>query len=154
MGAAKLVQALNAEIATHQETICAQTTKTNRLQQQFLEAQQLSTQLDASLSACKAELHTSRDRVASLEEASKKLSEEVEAGLQLSVEVVNLKSELDSAQRRQEEQQLALRSKLNKFGLQVSHRPHTLHSTYSNLQQKGQAVFHLCYQLRKCNSCS
>ena len=56
----------------------------------------------------------------SLEEANKKLSEEVEAGLQLSVEVVNLKSELDSAQRRQEEQQLALRSKLNKFGLRVS----------------------------------
>ncbi|KAL3149782.1 hypothetical protein ABBQ38_013608 [Trebouxia sp. C0009 RCD-2024] len=113
------VQALNAEIATHQETIRAQTTKTNRLQQQLSEAQQLSTQLDASLSATKAELRTSRDRVASLEEASKKLSEEVEAGVQLSVQVVNLKSELDSAQRRQEEQQLALRSKLNKFGLQA-----------------------------------
>lgn len=118
------MQALNAEIATHQETIRAQTTKTNRLQQQLSEAQQLSTQLDASLSATKAELRTSRDRVASLEEASKKLSEEVEAGVQLSVQVVNLKSELDSAQRRQEEQQLALRSKLNKFGLQVSNLPH------------------------------
>ena len=117
------VQALNAEIATHQETIQAQTSKTNRLQQQLTEAQQLSTQLDASLSAAKAELRASRDKVASLEEASKKLSEEVEAGLQLSVEVVNLKSELDSAQRRQEEQQLALRSKLNKFGLQVNQLP-------------------------------
>lgn len=115
------MQALNADIATHQETIQAQTAKTNRLQQQLTEAQQLSTQLDASLSATKAELRTSRDKVASLEEASKKLSEEVEAGLQLSVEVVSLKSELDSAQRRQQEQQLALRSKLNKFGLQVSY---------------------------------
>ena len=120
-----VMQALNGEIATHQQTIQAQTTKCSRLQQQLSEAQQLSTQLDASLSSAKAELRTSRDKVTSLEEASKKLSEEVEAGLQLSVEVVNLKSELDSAQRRQEEQQLALRSKLNKFGLQVSHHAKT-----------------------------
>ena len=115
-----IMQALNGEIAKQQQSIEAQATKTNRLHQQLSDAQQLSAQLDTSLSATKAELRASRDKVTSLEEATKKLSEEVEAGLQLSVEVVNLKSELDSAQRRQEEQQLALRSKLNKFGLRVS----------------------------------
>lgn len=114
------MQALNAEIATQQQTLETQVTKTNRLHQQLSDAQQLSAQLESSLSATKAELRASRDKVASLEEATKKLSEEVEAGLQLSVEVVSLKSELDSAQRHQEEQQLALRSRLNKFGLQVS----------------------------------
>ena len=113
------LQALNAEVAAHQHNIQAQTTKLNRLEQQLSEAQQLSTQLEASLSAAKAELRASRDKVTSLEEANRKLSEEVEAGVQLSVDVVNLKAELDSAQQRQEDQQLALRSKLNKFGLQV-----------------------------------
>ena len=114
------MQALNGEISKQQQTIEAQVTKTNRLHQQLSDAQQLIAQLETSLSATKAELRASRDRVTSLEEATKKLSEEVEAGLQLSVEVVSLKSELDSAQRHQEEQQLALRSRLNKFGLQVS----------------------------------
>lgn len=115
-----LMQALNGEIATQQHSLETQLAKTNRLHQQLSDAQQLSAQLETTLSATKAELRASRDRVTSLEEATKKLSEEVEAGLQLSVEVVSLKSELDSAQRHQEEQQLALRSRLNKFGLQVS----------------------------------
>ena len=115
-----LLQVLNAEVAGHQQSIQAQTTKLNRLEQQLSEAQQLSAQLDASLSAARAELRASRDKVTSLEEANRKLNEEVEAGVQLSVDVVNLKSELDSAQRQQGEQQLASRSKLNKFGLQVS----------------------------------
>jgi len=114
------LQALNAEILTHQQHLQTQTTKINRLEQQLSEAQQLSTQLEASVSSTRVELRASRDRVTSLEEATKKLNEEVEAGVQLSMEVVNLKAELDSAQRRQEEQQLAMRSKLNKFGLQVS----------------------------------
>lgn len=114
------MQALNAEVAAHQQSLQAQNTKINRLEQQLSEAQQLSTQLDASLSSMRAELRGSRDKVASLEEANRKLSEEVEAGVQLSVDVVNLKAELESAQRRQEDQQLAMRSKLNKFGLQVS----------------------------------
>ncbi len=55
-------------------------------------------------------------------------AKEVEAGVQLSVDVVNLKSELDSAQRRQDEQQSAMRSKLNKFGLQASLAPVSLHA--------------------------
>lgn len=113
-------QALKGEIAQQQQNMEAQVTKTNRLHQQLSDSQQFSAQLETLLSATKAELRASNDKVTSLEEATKKLSEEVEAGLQLSVEVVNLKSELDSAQRRQEEQQLALRSKLNKFGLRVS----------------------------------
>lgn len=114
-----MMQALNGEIAKQQQTIEDQVTKTDRLHQQLSDAQQLGAQLDALLSATKAELRASRDKVTSLEETTKKLSEEVEAGLQLSVEVVNLKSDLDSAQRLLEEQQLALRSKLNKFGLRV-----------------------------------
>lgn len=122
------LQALNAEITAHQQSLQAQTTKINRLEQQLAEAQQLSTQLDATLSSTRAELRGSRDKAISLEEANRKLSEEVEAGVQLSVDVVNLKSELDSAQRRQDEQQLAMRSKLNKFGLQASLAPVSLHA--------------------------
>ncbi len=122
------LQALNAEITAHQQSLQAQTTKINRLEQQLAEAQQLSTQLDATLSSTRAELRGSRDKAISLEEANRKLSEEVEAGVQLSVDVVNLKSELDSAQRRQDEQHSAMRSKLNKFGLQASLAPVSLHA--------------------------
>ena len=57
--------------------------------------------------------------MAQLEEANRKLSEEVEAGVQLSVDVVNLKQDLEAAQWQLESQQLANRTKLNKFGLQV-----------------------------------
>ncbi len=127
------LQALNAEVTTHRQSLQAQTTKISRLEQQLAEAQQLSTQLDATLSSTRAELRGSRDKASSLEEANRKLSEEVEAGLQLSVDVVNLKSELDSAQRRQEEQQLAMRSKLNKFGLQASCMPMSSHTWFSTL---------------------
>lgn len=122
------LQALNAEVASHRQSLQTQTTKINRLEQQLAEAQQLSTQLDATLSSTRTELRGSRDKASSLEEANRKLSEEVEAGVQLSVDVVNLKSELDSAQRRQEVQELAMRSKLNKFGLQVSLTPGSPHA--------------------------
>ncbi len=122
------LQALNAKITAHQQNLQSQTTKINHLEQQLTEAQQLSTQLDATFSSTRAELRGSRDKASSLEEANRKLSEEVEAGVQLSVDVVNLKSELDSAQRRQEEQQLAMRSKLNKFGLQASCMPVSTHT--------------------------
>ena len=113
-------QALNAEISQHQQNLQVQTTKVNRLEQLLSEAQQLSTQLDASVSSTRAELQASRDKVSSLEDGNRKLSKEVEAGVQLSMDVVNLKAELDAAQQLQEEQQLAMRSKLNKFGFQVS----------------------------------
>ena len=71
------------------------------------------------MTSLRAELRGSQDAVSSLQEAKRKLSEEVEAGVQLSVDVVNLKAELDAAQKQQAEQQLAIRSKLNKFGIQV-----------------------------------
>ena len=113
------MQALNADIATHQQTLQAQTTKITRLEQHLSEAQQLNTQLEASVSSLRAELRASEDKASSLQEAKRKLSEEVQAGVQLSVDVVNLKAELDAAQRQATEQQLAIRSKLNKFGIQV-----------------------------------
>ena len=88
-------------------------------EQQLIEAQQRITQLEHSLSSTSAELRVSKERVAQLEEANRKLSEEVEAGVQLSVDVVNLKQDLEAANRQLESQQLAHRTKLNKFGLQV-----------------------------------
>ena len=114
-----LHQALTAEITNQQKTLQSQTAQLATFEKQLTESQQRITQLEHSVSSTSAELRVSKERVAQLEEANRKLSEEVEAGVQLSVDVANLKQDLEAAHRQLESQQLAHRTKLNKFGLQV-----------------------------------
>lgn len=106
-------------MASHQKAFQAQTTQLATCEKQLTEAQQRITQLEHSVSSTSTELRVSRERVAQLEEANRKLCEEVEAGVQLSVDVVNLKQDLEAAHRQLDSQQLANRTRLNKFGLQV-----------------------------------
>ena len=112
-------QALTTELSSQHKTVQSQTAQLAGLDKQLSEAQQKQLQLESSLSGMSAELRVSRERVAQLEEANRKLSEEVEAGVQLSVEVVNLKQDLEAVHRQLDAQELAHRSRLNKFGLQV-----------------------------------
>lgn len=136
-----LPQALTAEIANQHKALQSQTAQLATYDKQLAESQQRITQMEQSAATASTELRASRDRVAQLEEANRKLGEEVEAGVQLSVDVVNLKQELEAAHRELEAQRLANRTKLNKFGLQVLSCNYYAAETYIQTQSmNGNAI--------------